>query len=307
MRGRGDGAVRAAGAVTSPGYRFSQRDHAYAPGMGPAHSSVVWVGRGAWNQQSWGMAPAPQPLVRHLDESRPGGLLGLYLFGSSVVGGLRADSDVDLFAVTDRSLRPDERRDLVATLLRISGRRASVTPGRPLELTAVVHGDVVPWSYPPVCDFLYGEWLREEFEAGQLPQPHTNPDLAVLITTVHQHSEVLLGPDPQDLLPGVPGRDLRRALHDSVPSLLVDLVGDERNVLLTLARMLFTLQTDEIVSKDVAGRRIASELPEPGRSVLALAVADYLGEVSHDWSRRPEEARETAGLLASRIEKLGSS
>jgi len=25
----------------------------------------------------------------------------------------------------------------------------------------------LPWSYPPVSDFLYGEWLREEF----LPLP----------------------------------------------------------------------------------------------------------------------------------------
>jgi len=270
------------------------------------HQREVWVGCAGVNQQSWWVQPVVRLLTRHLNQSNPGRLLGLYLFGSSVVGGLRPDSDVDLLAVTERSLSPDERRDLVATLLQISGRRASVTPGRPLELTSVVHGDVVAWTYPPVCDFLYGEWLRDELLAGQLPQPHPNPDLAVLFTTVHQHVQALLGPDPQDLLPRVPGRHLRRSVHDSVPSLLGDLIGDERNVLLTLARMLVTLQTDEIVSKDAAGRRIASELPEPNRSVMALAVAGYLGEGADDWSGRPEEARQTAALLASRIEELGS-
>jgi hypothetical protein len=34
-------------------------------------------------------------------------------------------------------------------------------------VTAAVLDDVLAWSYPPVSDFLYGEWLREEF----LPLP----------------------------------------------------------------------------------------------------------------------------------------
>jgi aminoglycoside 9-adenylyltransferase len=56
---------------------------------------------------------------------------------------------------------------LTDLLLQFSGRRATVAPGRPLEVTAAVLDDVLAWSYPPVSDFLYGEWLREEF----LPLP----------------------------------------------------------------------------------------------------------------------------------------
>jgi len=236
-----------------------------------------------------------------LDRHDPGRVLGFYLYGSAAVSGLRPDSDIDLLMVTARSLGVDEREGLVGFLFQFSGRRATMTPGRPLELTSVVRDDVVPWSYPPRCDFLYGEWLRAEFADGRLPQPHVAPDLAVLLTTVQQHALVLRGPDPADLLRPVPPSDLRRSLHDSLPALLDDLVGDERNVLLTLARMLVTLKTGEIVAKDEAVRRVLPVVRESDRSVLTLAEGGYLSQCQDDWSHRQEEAYETAAHLASQI------
>lgn len=68
--------------------------------------------------------------------------------------------------LTERSLSQNERKRLVGFLLQHSGRRATIAPGRPVELTPVVIDDVVPWTYPPVCDFQYGEWLRREFVDG---------------------------------------------------------------------------------------------------------------------------------------------
>lgn len=236
-----------------------------------------------------------------LDRHDPGGVLGLYLYGSAAVSGLRPNSDIDLLMITERSLTVDEREGLVEFLFQFSGRRASVTPGRPLELTSAVRDDLVPWSYPPRCDFLYGEWLRTEFADGRLPQPHVAPDLAVLLTTLQQHALVLRGPDPADLLRPIPASDLRRSLHDSLPPLLDDLVGDERNVLLTLARMLVTLKTGEIVAKDEAVRRILPVVAESDRSVLTLAAGGYLGQRQDDWSRKQQEAHETAAHLATQI------
>ncbi len=249
----------------------------------------------------WLVQPVIERLADQVDRLDPGGVRGLYVFGSSVQGGLRPDSDIDLLLVTERSLDVDERRALLRFLLGYSGRRASVTPGRPLELTSVVRGDVAPWRYPPRCDFLYGEWLRTDFVGGALPEPHENVDLAVLLTTVREHARVLRGPDPAEVLRPVPAHDLRRAVRDSLEPLLEDLVGDERNVLLTLARMLVTLETGGILPKDAAARRILPTLDEPDRSVLALAAAGYLAEREDDWSRDPEQVRGAAMTMADRI------
>ena len=123
----------------------------------------------------------------------------------------------------------------------------------------------------------------------------------MLLTTLQQHAVVLRGPEPADLLRPVPPSDLRRSLHDSLALLLDDLVGDERNVLLTLARMLVTLETGEIVSKHEAVRRILPVVAERDRAVLALAASGYLGQCKDDWSHRQGEAHETAARLAAQI------
>ncbi|ARI54631.1 hypothetical protein ACWEJZ_04590 [Streptomyces bacillaris] len=55
-------------------------------------------------------------------------LLGACLHGSAVLGGLRPASDLDILAITRRSLDPDRRRALLAGLLEISGLTARVRP-----------------------------------------------------------------------------------------------------------------------------------------------------------------------------------
>lgn len=54
----------------------------------------------------------------------PGGIIGVYLYGSSTTTGPGPESDVDLLLVTRMSLMVEERRSLVALLLGLSGSRA---------------------------------------------------------------------------------------------------------------------------------------------------------------------------------------
>lgn len=231
----------------------------------------------------------------------PGGVVGFYLYGSAVGGGLRPDSDIDLLLLTERSMLRDEREALLQFLLNFSGRRAMTAPGRPIEFTSLVITDVVPWTYPPMCDFQYGEWLRDNFSRGGVPERHLNPDLTVLLTSLQQDVQVLIGRPPTDLLDPVPVQDLRRSMKDSLPSLLGDLNGDERNVLLTLARMVVTLDTGQIVSKDEAARQVLPHLNESGRSAMTLALRGYLGEVQDHWSDHHRALEDTAAILATRI------
>lgn len=195
-------------------------------------------------------------------------LMGTYLHGSSVLGGLCPASDLDVLAVTRASLTEVERSALVGGLLEISGLTPSV---RPVELTVVVQSEVRPWRFPPIGDFLYGEWLREDFLAGGTPQPEPMPDLALVLTMALAGDRPLMGPRPAAVLDPVPHADLVRASVAGIPELLAQLDGDTRNVLLTLARIWATLVTGEIQAKDAAADWALARLPAEHRPVLAHA------------------------------------
>jgi predicted nucleotidyltransferase len=210
--------------------------------------------------------------------------LGAYLFGSSVLGGLQPHSDLDLFVVVRRPTTADERRALIDRLLATSGRGDPTGRSRSVELTIVAQHDVRPWHYPPRLDFLYGDWFRAEFEAGNL-QPWTspNPDLALGITQVLQADRPLFGPPPALLLDPVPPADVRRAMLDGIPGLRADLDTDTANVVLTFARIWVTLATGKILPKDQAADWAIERLPAEHRPVLIRARGVYLGEAEDRW------------------------
>jgi streptomycin 3"-adenylyltransferase len=219
-------------------------------------------------------------LVQLLRTTFGDSLLGVYLHGSAALGGLRPHSDVDVLAVVREPTGHEQRRLLVEELLKVSGVGEGL---RPVELTVVVQDGVRPWRYPPACEFLYGEWLREDFERGRTPVPGPNPDLAPVLTMVLLADAPLLGPGPAELLDPVPAADLRRAIVAGVPELMEELATDTRNVLLTLARVWSTLGTGDIRSKDAAAAWAAARLPAGHRPVLARARAVYLGEEDEGW------------------------
>ncbi|GAT79464.1 hypothetical protein STXM2123_165 [Streptomyces sp. F-3] len=210
-----------------------------------------------------------------VDEVLGATAIGTYLHGSFVLGGLKPASDVDVLVVSRRPMDDRERRALLDGLLNISG-SGSPEPARPVELTVVVQSDVRPWRFPPTGDFLYGEWLRDRFEAGELPRPEPMPDLALLITTVLTGDHPVSGPPPAEVLDRVPPADLARSSVAGLPGLLEDLDGDTRNVVLTLARVWTTLATGGIRPKDAAADWALPRLPPHRRPVLEHARQLYL-------------------------------
>ena len=177
-------------------------------------------------------------------------LLGVYLYGSSITGGLQKYSDIDLFVVSNRETTCQEKTTLVTHLLTISGVYKKSSK-RPIEMTMVVKSEVNPWCYPPKFDFQYGEWLREKFESGTIePWPTKQmPDLALLITQVLLANRKLFGENPNQLLCKVPYKDFITASLEELDDLITNLNTDTCNVLLTLARIWSTVKTDRIYSK----------------------------------------------------------
>ena len=223
-------------------------------------------------------------VVRFIGTVFADAVIGIYLFGSAVHGGLRASSDLDLLLVLDRPTTLDDRRSLIDGLLDRS-RSAERLDRRHLEVTAVVLSDVKPWRYPPPQELQYGDWWRDEFRAGHEPWTSPSADLAVILTNVRDSSVALVGLPAAEVLDPVPAGDLAQACRDVTPELLpgIEAKDDTRNSLLTLARIWFTLSTGRIESKDVAAAWALERLPSGVGEGLRLARSAYLGEAGDHW------------------------
>lgn len=228
-------------------------------------------------------------------------VLGIYLYGSAVLGGLRPDSDIDLLVLTSGRMADRVRAALTKELMALSGAAGSAGR-RPLEVTVIDRGAVEPWQFPPRCEYMYGEWLRDGMEAGEVPQAGCDPDTAVLLWQARAHSVPLTGGPAAQLLPAIPYSDVRRAIQCSLPGLLSGIGGDERNVLLTLARMWFTLETGELCPKDAAAGWALPKLPRSLMPVMERAADGYLGKCADDWSGLEEAASRLAEFLRTEIE-----
>ena len=229
-------------------------------------------------------------------------LLGVYLYGSSLVGGLQKYSDIDLFVVMTRATTSEEKTRLVANLLQISGLYMKSSK-RPIEMTLVKKAMIIPWQYPPRFDFQYGEWLRESFEKGIIEPWQTDemPDLALIATQVLLKSQTLWGEKPEQLLAHVPYHDFMKAMLHDLNRLAADLKQDTRNVLLTYARIWSTLATNAIRSKPAAADWAMNHLPKKYQPVMKRAKSICIGIENEHWDDIETLIQPCADIMADKI------
>lgn len=111
----------------------------------------------------------------------------------------------------------------------------------------------------------------------------------------------LHGPKAHRLLDPVPGEHIERAIGESLPQLIEGLEGDERNVLLTLARMWMTAATGDIVPKDTAATWAIGQLPESLGATLDLARQAYLGEATDSCADKGDEVARLVDYMKQSI------
>lgn len=240
--------------------------------------------------------------VASISETLQGALLGIYLHGSAVQSQLRPESDIDLLVIVARPLWECERAALTAALLQLSGRhpRRDQEP-RCLEVMIFdINGQGVH-SNPARTEMVYGEWLREAFENGEKPGPTSDAENTIILAQARVNSFSLLGPEAVQLLPEVSANAIRAAMRNGLSALLTGLHGDERNVLLTLARMWRTSENDDFVSKDAAAMWACPRLPEHEASILEYARQAYLGEIIDSWEDKEAATKSTAAHLREQI------
>jgi streptomycin 3"-adenylyltransferase len=226
-------------------------------------------------------------LRRHLG----GDLKAVHLFGSAVDGGLKPHSDIDLLVTV--AVPPGEavRHALMRDLLAVSAPPGAGDALRPLEVTVVALERVVPGRYPAVRELQFGEWLRADIDDGAFEPPQADHDLAILLTKARQHSVALAGPPADALLAAVPRADFALALADTTAQWNEpdDWQGDERNIVLALARIWYSVHTGAIAAKDVAAGWALERLPPAQRAVLADARTAYLIGADDDLAARQQD------------------
>ncbi len=77
---------------------------------------------------------------------------------------------------------------------------------RAIEVTLVVHDDIIPWRYPAKRELQFGEWQRNDILAGIFEPAMIDIDLAILLTKAREHSVALVGPAAEEFFDPVPER-----------------------------------------------------------------------------------------------------
>lgn len=213
-------------------------------------------------------------------------LNGVYLCGSAVQGGLKAESDIDILVVVSKKLSKKNKENLIEGIRPLSRKIGEKNSLRYLEITVIVDEQMKNWVYPPRQDFIYGEWLQNDYQLGYVPNNEPNPDLTILLYQARNYYKTLIGKYPlEKFLPKIPIEDVKQAIMNSVNELVINYIGDETNVILTLCRMILTFKTGEIYPKDIAGKMCAYTLPLNHRHLILLAVNVYRGEEVIQWEK----------------------
>lgn len=232
-------------------------------------------------------------------------LQAIHLYGSALDGGLKPSSDIDLLVTV--SAAPDEstRKRLMLDLLNVSAPPGFHKTSRALEVTVVSYREVVPWRHPARRELQFGEWLREDLLSGRFETPTLDHDLAILFTKVRQHSLSLMGAEAVAMFDPVPKGDFLKALSETLSlwESPTDWAGDERNVLLTLARIWYSASTGQIAPKDVAAAWLLERVPSEHQDILREAREAYLGHCQDRLSNRAERVKAFIDFAKASIDR----
>lgn len=226
---------------------------------------------------------AASALIRQLFEEN---LVAIHLYGSAVDSGLKPLSDIDLLVTIREPMDARLRETVMRELLTISAPPGASERYRALEVTVVVYSLIVPWQFPPVREMQFGEWLREEIGAGVFEPALADADLAILLTQARRASVPLFGEPADIFFNAIPANDVLKTFRHTLEQWQepADLEGDERNIILALARIWYSVVTGDIVAKDEAASWLMPKLPVEHADTLQAACAEYLGVAKTNWA-----------------------
>ena len=223
-------------------------------------------------------------------------LVGVYLSGSLANGGFDRSSDVDVLVVTRQAV-PDR---LLPLLQRMHTRLAAGDCWCATQLEV---------SYIPVAALRRHDPLNNihpHLDRGpgqELHLMHHDSDWVVQRFVLRERGIVLSGPNPRSLIDPVSANDLRLAMQPVLHGWLAGLVRDpariesrgyQSYIVLTVCRVLYTLQHGDTLSKAAAAQWAKETLDEHWKPLIERA---WLGRQTPDGLPDPDEINETLTFI----------
>jgi hypothetical protein len=200
-------------------------------------------------------------------------LVGLYLDGSLANGGFDQDSDIDFVAVT--------REKIDAVLFQALQSMHERIAALDLPFADQIEGSYIPQDAIRRYDPAHA--LHPNLERGtgeRLKWALHDEPWAVHRWVLRERGVTLVGPDPKTLIDPVSPEELRAAmrvlLHGWAAGFLeqpekLDQRGYQSYVVLSLCRLLCTLQSGEVVSKNAASAWAIQNLGKEWRGLIGRA------------------------------------
>ncbi len=246
----------------------------------------------AWESAPQAVRDQIERFIEGIQQILGEGFVGAYLHGSLAMGCFNpASSDLDLLVVTETPLPLEAKREIIASLLNLSGRPA------PIEVSFLARPHLAPWQYPTPFDLHYSEAWRAQYAqdlAGEGwrrwegPTPR-DPDLAAHITVLRARGVCLAGAPIAEVFPPVPREDYLASIAEDVGWGLERLAENPTYAILNMCRTLAYLREGRILSKAEGGEWALAHLAEGLRPPIEAALAIYRGA-------RPKEALDIRAL-----------
>lgn len=249
------------------------------------------------------LSPTPYPKVNEILEALltpakailEDQFVGMYLFGSLANGDFDEHSDIDVLIATEGEISDDKFSAL-------------------RELHAAINKIDSPWAIQVEASYIPRKALRRFDHANKL-HPHMDrgshevlhwmsheSDWIVQRHILRERGIVVVGPDLHTLIDPVSPDELRRGVAEVLPfwaAVLenpssVDSRGYQSFFVLSLCRMLYTLQTGEILSKRAAAKWAAENLDMKWKPLIERAL---IGRQNPGLSVRPEDLQGTLEMM----------
>jgi hypothetical protein len=201
-------------------------------------------------------------------------LTGLYIFGSLASGDfVPGRSDLDFLAVTEAELPLEAIEGLKAMHARLG--RSGVPLADHLE------GSYIPKAALRCYDSQNAVHPALRVD-GSFDLDFHASDWIIQRWLIRQHALTLAGPDPRSLIDPIQPAELRQAARGILRQWWAPMLDDSSRLgsseyqayaVLTMCRILYTVEHGEVISKAAAARWGQAELGDPWRDLITEAAA----------------------------------